>query len=137
MNDTIVSMLEDRLKESIELTKTTRLGTAEREALDEEISMITTRLSDYQRQQLEYWDKEERRRIEEKKNDEMAKIERNKQKIGWERWAFEFLKLGVTIGTGMYSFFKGQNNMLKFEEHGRITTTAGRELHLPKITWWK
>lgn len=137
MVDDVMVLLEDRLKQSIELTKTVKLGTGEREALDNEISKISSCLLDYNRQQLEYYDKEERRRIEEKKNDEMTKVERNKQKIGWERWAFEFLKLGITIGTGMYSFFKGQSNMLNFEEHGRITTTAGRELHLPKITWWK
>lgn len=137
MDEELLTMLNNRLKELIELSKTVKVGTEERKAVDSEISMLTNCLLDNNRQNLDYYDKEERRRIEEKKNDEMAKIEKNKQKIGWERWAFEFLKLGITIGTGMYSFFKGQRNVLNFEEHGRITTTAGRELHLPKITWWK
>lgn len=134
---TVDDMLNDRLIEVLNEISEHDAGSKERRACHEEVMDLAKLQLDNRRLAEEYNDKAERRRIEENKNLEASEVEKGKQRIGLERWVFEFLKLGLTIGIGTWSYFKAQRTVLDFEEHGRITSTAGRELHLPKLTWWK
>ena len=75
------------------------------------------------------------RRIEEDKNRANLELEKEKQKVTWQRVAFEIGKIAVPLALTIIHYNGAQKRVFDFEEHGRITSTAGRELHLPKIFW--
>lgn len=81
----------------------------------------------------DYYDKQERRRIEEERNKAANDVERDKQKLTWSRVMFELAKLMVPLGISFAGYNVFQKRVMKFEETGRISSTAGRELHLPKF----
>lgn len=83
----------------------------------------------------DYHDKEERRKIEDTKNNAVNEIERDKQKVTWSRVAFEMTKVIVPLVIQVVAFGALQKRMFKFEETGRITSDGGRQMHLPKF--WK
>ncbi|WP_287643438.1 hypothetical protein [Bacteroides sp.] len=78
------------------------------------------------------YDKQERRKIEEERNKAMNEIERDKQKLTWGRVGLEMAKVVVPLVVSFAGYNVFQKRILKFEETGRLTTTASRELHLPK-----
>ena len=82
---------------------------------------------------IEAWDKQERREIEKKRNDDANEIEKEKQKLGWKRIGFEMAKVVVPIVVSMIGYNTFQKRVMKYEETGRISSTAGRELHLPSF----
>lgn len=84
---------------------------------------------------VDYYDKQERRRIEEDRNKAMADIEHDKQKVTWGRASFEMAKVIVPLVIQIIAFGMLQKRMFKFEETGRVTSTGGREMHLPRF--WK
>lgn len=85
------------------------------------------------RYNYEYYDKDERRRIEEERNKAMNETERDKQKLTWGRVGLEMAKLVVPLLVSFAGYNVFQKRILKFEETGRLTSTASRELHLPKF----
>lgn len=85
------------------------------------------------RDNYEYYDKDERRRIEEERNKAMNETERDKQKLTWGRVGLEMAKLVVPLLVSFAGYNVFQKRILKFEETGRLTSTASRELHLPKF----
>lgn len=94
---------------------------------------LLDKLSDDKKLDIEAEDKECRRILEEMKNNDQAEIEREKLKISWKKILPEILKiLGPTVLT-LFGYNVFQKRVLYFEEHGRISSTAGRELHLPKF----
>ena len=85
------------------------------------------------RDNAEYYDKQERRRIEEERNEAMNETERDKQKLTWGRVGLEMAKVVVPLVVSFAGYNVFQKRILKFEETGRLTSTASRELHLPKF----
>lgn len=85
------------------------------------------------RDNAEYYDKQERRRIEEERNRAMNETERDKQKLTWGRVGLEMAKVIVPLGVSFVGYNVFQKRILKFEETGRLTSTASRELHLPRF----
>lgn len=85
---------------------------------------------------MDYCDKQDRLKVEKEKNDDMTEMERNKQKLTWGKVGLELCKvlLPTCVSIAAYDVF--QKRILKFEETGRIVSTAGRELHLPKFFKW-
>lgn len=81
----------------------------------------------------DYYDKQERREIEKQKNEAQITVERDKQKLTWNRIGFEMAKVVVPTLMSIFAYDIFQKRILKFEETGRITSTAGRELHLPRF----
>ena len=81
----------------------------------------------------EAWDKQERRELERKRNDDANEIERDKQELGWKRIGFEMAKVVVPVVISMIGYNAFQKRVMKYEETGRISSTAGRELHLPSF----
>lgn len=103
-----------------------------KDALTKSIHLVEL-LASIDRDADEYHDKTERRRIEEKRNDAQNETERDKQKLTWGRVGLEMAKVVVPIVVSFAGYNVFQKRVLKFEETGRITSTAGRELHLPKF----
>ncbi len=79
------------------------------------------------------FDKQERRKIEEKKNADMIEVERSKQKITWGRAALEIGKVVAPLAISLIGYDIFQKRVIKFEETGRLVSSAWRELHLPKF----
>lgn len=81
----------------------------------------------------DFTDKQERRRIEEERNKSQNETERDKQKLTWGRVGLEMAKVVVPLVVSFAGYNVFQKRILRFEETGRLTSTAGRELHLPRI----
>lgn len=67
------------------------------------------------------------------KDKELIDLERDKMKIGWKRAAFEMAKVTVPTIVSIVAYDIFQKRVLDFEEHGRLTSTASHELHLPRF----
>lgn len=148
----------DRLVERLEDPSLSK-GEYDYDRTEKELSDLIKEMQTFYKTDCEYWAKQEERRIEEEHNKEMLaleekklaehnrveqernetniQLEKEKQKLTWQRVAFEFGKVILSAGISAVVFFKAQEKVLKFEETGRITSTAGRELHLPKLPSWK
>lgn len=95
-------------------------------------------LRSVEKDQLDAYDKEERREIERKKNEDAKAIEESKQNMGWKRTTIEIAKVVVpvfTAGLAAYTAIKMQNKSGYLEEHGRWTTETARMAHnqIPRI----
>ena len=53
--------------------------------------------------------------------------------VTWKRVAFDMAKILVPLAITIAHYNYAQLKVFEFEEHGRITSVPGRELHLPKI----
>lgn len=142
----------DRLTEIINSSK---IGSEEWKAVYGRKLDILEKMQEYNKIEADYYDKQESRRITEEHNSKMLDIEiekmkehreiekeRNaaaiaaedhKQQLSWQRVAFEMAKILAPVGISSALYLHAQNKVFDFEEHGRITSTPGRELHLPKI----
>ena len=63
----------------------------------------------------EYFDKMERREIERERNEKMAQLEKEKQKMDWKRFALEAGKIGVPIVTVLIA--AAANKEMQAREH--------------------
>lgn len=127
--DLLEGAVQDQLSRIDELDPGTKIG---QDAL-KNVTALTELLITADKDGYDYHDKEERRRIEEKKNDATAEIEREKSKLTWGRIGFEIGKVVIPTLVSMAGYNVFQKRVLKFEETGRISSTAGRELHFPKF----
>lgn len=95
-------------------------------------------LKEIEHDNAEYFDKEARREIEKKKNDDAKAIEDAKQKVGAPRFILEIAKIAVPVVTATIAAVtavKMQNKSGVLEETGRWTTEASRMAHsqIPRI----
>lgn len=104
-----------------------------REELVTDTCNLLDRLNEAEGKQMEYWDKEERRELEKEKNETMAEIEREKGAISKPKMVLEIARIVVPVVVPMVAYGFYQAKLLKFEETGRVNSTAGRELHLPRF----
>lgn len=133
MTEETYSLLEEaaqvQLKQVIKIDPETKEG---KEHLTKSIHLVEL-LINTDRDNAEYYDKQERRRIEEERNKAMNETERDKQKLTWDRIGLEMAKVVVPMVVSFAGYNVFQKRILKFEETGRLTSTASRELHLPKF----
>lgn len=105
---------------------------------------ILEKMGEFNKIDTEYFSKKESLNFEEKKLEHQAKIEasrregelnleREKQKIGWKRVSFEMAKLAIPMIISAWVYDRAQKKVFDFEEHGRITSTPGRQLGLPRF----
>lgn len=90
--------------------------------------------------QMNAYDKERRREIEAKKNDDATAVEMAKQNMGWKRTLLEAGKIVVPVITACLATFtaiKMQDRSGKLEETGRWTTEASRMAHRQIPNIWK
>lgn len=89
-------------------------------------------LREIEHDNMEYYDKQDRREIEKKKNDDAKAIEDAKQKVGAPRFILEIAKIAVPVVTATIAAVtavKMQNKSGVLEESGRWTTEASRMAH--------
>lgn len=145
MKDETLDLLEKRITDNLETMSDYDVNwynlsddeAKGRRQLVSETEGLIDKLALLEKEGAEAWDKQERRRIEEEKAQMMANVETSKQEIKPKRAAFEIAKvLAPVIASGiLYGIY--QRRMIDFEENGRITTSVGRDLHLPNIFNWK
>lgn len=134
MTQETYELLEERTQNALNcITMYEDRGSKERKAAIEEALSLVEKLNETDKISADYQDNEERRRIEEKRNDETAQIEKDKQKLTWQRVAFEIGKIMLPAIGGYIAYDKFQKRVMKYEETGKICSTPGRELHLPRF----
>lgn len=133
MLDETYELLERAAQAQLKAVGNLDVSTKEgKEALAKSINLVELLLNK-DRDDMEYYDKQERRRIEETRNKAQDETERKKQELTWGRVGLEMAKVIVPLGVSLVGYNVFQKRVLTFEETGRITSTAGRELHLPKF----
>lgn len=108
-------------------------GSKEQQAMVQDLKLLVDALNVINQNELNALNEAERREIERMKNEKLYELEKQKAGLGWQRVTFEMAKILIPsiISIAAYDYF--QRRIIDFEENGRLTTTASRELHLPKF----
>lgn len=108
-------------------------GSQEQQRMVDDLSKLVDSLNKLNQTEYDKLDKDGRRKIDAMKNQALYELEQKKSELSWQRVIFEMAKIMVPtiISIGAYEHF--QRRILEFEENGRINSTAGRELHLPRF----
>lgn len=108
-------------------------GSQEQQRMVDDLTKLVDSLNKLNQTEYDKLDKDGRRKIDAMKNQALYELEQKKSELSWQRVTFEMAKIMVPtiISIGAYEHF--QRRILEFEETGRITSTAGRELHLPRF----
>lgn len=109
------------------------MGEVEKNNLMNDVYSLTGMISEYRKDEYERLDKEERRRIDEENKKMTSDIEIMKQELTWKKVGMEALKTFGPLLVSLTGYNMFQKRILKFEETGRLTSTASRELHLPSF----
>lgn len=140
MKDSTLEKLEDYtnvlLKEATKLDVTG----AEKSNAHKKYLEAMEMLNKVEETQMNAYDKEQRREIEAKKNDDATAVEMAKQNMGWKRTLLEAGKIVVPVITACLATFtaiKMQDRSGKLEETGRWTTEASRMAHRQIPNIWK
>lgn len=126
-------MLEEAIVDRIQWLEENPYDAENRGLVVDELEMLLKQREQIDRDNLEFFDKEERRRIEEERNKATKEIEEKKQGINWKRATFELAKVTIPTLIGAILYRKESDKMYEFEENGRINSTAGRR-HTNVIT---
>lgn len=92
-------------------------------------------IADLHAKDNEFYDKDQRRRIEEEKIKSMEAIEEKKQKLDWRRAALEVTKTTLPILGSAFCLVAGLSFAKQIEEDGTIKTNFSRQVlnQIPKI----
>lgn len=137
VNEKILKMLEDKYERLERVVTDPNADAEERKNAEREILEVTKQMQELYKTEMDYFvnkDKlDEHSRIEKERNEASLELEKQKQKLSWQRVAFELSKVIIPIvGSGIL-YFKASRDMYQFEENGRITSTPGRQMRLPNI----
>ena len=101
-----------------------------------DVTKLLERLTEAETANEKWYDNQERRDIDRERNKTMVQIEAEKNKLDWKRWMLEGAKVVIPAAVSLITLRQWSckfERMLKFEETGHFTTTASREVHLPKL----
>lgn len=133
MNEQLTNQMEETMSKLLKKVNYLDPGTKEYAECMRIICSFAEVMNTSEKDNLDYWDRTQRLELEKEKLEKTMKMEREKIKESRFRGWLDFAK-GVTIAiTGYFAYDWFQKRVIDFEEHGRITSTAGRELHLPKF----
>lgn len=138
MEEDVMSLKEGLLEEvAYHLEEIDKLanGSKEQQVMVQDLKLLVDALNTMNQAELNAMNESERREIERIKNEKLYELEKEKSKLGWSRVAFEMAKVMLPTIVSIAAYEHFQKRILEFEENGRINSTAGRELHLPKF--WK
>ena len=135
MKEETYNRIEEALNDRLDYLKDLENGCKEEGPVIADIRTFGNLLNEIDRERNDENDKWERRRIEETRNETNAELEREKHRLTVGKVVFELTKLAVPIVVGAKFYDGFQKRVMKYEETGRVSSTAGRELHLPRF--WK
>lgn len=133
MTDENLARLESSLEAMIKEIETLTPGSKERQNAVQDVRALVAALNETDSTMADWTDKQEKRRIDEEKNQSMAEIEKAKSDLTWKKIFVEFGKILIPSFISVWAYDRFQKRLLGFEETGRVNSTAGRELHLPKF----
>lgn len=133
MKETTYELVEEMLVDCLKQMKGRDVGSKERASLKAEAIELAGVLHDIDHDNLEYWDKEDRRAVEREKTEANVEMEKEKGKMDPVRVALEICKIVIPVVVPLFAYDVFQKRLMTYEETGRVTSTAGRELHLPRI----
>lgn len=133
MTDETKKLIEEKIADGLVDLDKYEIGSKERSSVKSEVCELIDKLVAIEHNDDERTDREEKREIDREKNEAQINLEYAKSEIGWKRMALEIGKVVVPVVVPMIAYDVFQKRLMKFEETGRISSTAGRELHLPKF----
>lgn len=133
MTEETLKLLENQIKDELGFLNDNDVDPDTETKTVQNIVRLCERLTEAEIANEKKQDNEERRKIEQQRNRDTVEIECRKQNLDWKRMLIEFGKIVVPTIPPMILWWHGFKKMLQFEETGRFTSTASRELHLPKI----
>ena len=101
-----------------------------------DVTKLLERLTEAETANEKWFDNQERRAIDRERNNSMIQVEAEKNKLDWKRGLIEVSKVAIPAAVSLITLRQWSckfERMLKFEETGHFTTSASRELHLPKL----
>lgn len=101
-----------------------------------DVTKLLERLTEAETANEKWFDNQERRTIDRERNSAMIEVEAEKNKLDWKRGLIEVSKVAIPAAVSLITLRQWSckfERMLKFEETGHFTTSASRELHLPKL----
>lgn len=125
--------LEQEVQNHLELLNSVSKGSKEQSVLVEDLTKLVNNIDRLNQSEWEFYDRQERREIDRKKNEAMIELERKKSEISLARASFELAKVIIPPVITIVAYDVFQKRIIKFEETGRLVSTAARELHLPKF----
>ena len=125
--------LETEVQRQLELINSVPKGSKEQAVLTEDLTKLVGCIDRLNQTEYEFYDRQERREIDRKKNESMLELENKKSEIGFTRAVFELAKVIIPPVITLVAYDRFQKRIIKFEETGRLVSTAARELHLPKF----
>jgi len=125
--------LETEVQRQLELINSVPKGSKEQAVITEDLTKLVGCIDRLNQTEYEFYDRQERREIDRKKNESMLELENKKSEIGFTRAAFELAKVIIPPVITLVAYDRFQKRIIKFEETGRLVSTAARELHLPKF----
>ena len=133
MTEDIRNAMEEKLLSDLEKLKSSGLDDKARETILKETRELASMVHEVDQLEADAFDRQEKRRIDEEKNANLSAIEREKMKVGWQKYLFEAFKILAPIGVSGWLYMRAQKRCLEFEENGRLTSTASRSLGLPRF----
>lgn len=125
--------LETEVQRQLKLINSVPKGSKEQAVITEDLTKLVGCIDRLNQTEYEFYDRQERREIDRKKNESMLELENKKSEIGFTRAAFELAKVIIPPVITLVAYDRFQKRIIKFEETGRLVSTAARELHLPKF----
>lgn len=125
--------LETEVQRQLELINSVPKGSKEQAVITEDLTKLVGCVDRLNQTEYEFYDRQERREIDRKKNESMLELENKKSEISFTRAAFELAKVIIPPVITLVAYDRFQKRIIKFEETGRLVSTAARELHLPKF----
>lgn len=136
MTNETLDLFEARIHEDLTL-----LGTAtdekERERLIREVEKLSTKLTEAEELTYKFASDEAQRALDDVKSQRAYDAEVVKAKVDWKRTAIEVGKVAIPAAVSLLTLSLWNEKfeqVLKFEESGRFTSTGFRLLKFPKLT---
>lgn len=133
MSDVVSEKLEDVIAGYLDDLGSQNLDDKSRKELIAGTCALLDQKNTMDKNQIDLMDKESRAAIEREKMDTSIELENKKNEMSKPRMALEIAKIVIPVVAPILAYGIFQRRVLEFEETGRINSTAGRELHLPKF----
>lgn len=130
------SEIQNQITDLVNYDVTDEKGAKAKSAAVGDVTKLLERLTEAETANEKWFDNQERRTIDRERNSAMIEVETEKNKLDWKRGLIEVSKVVVPAAVSLITLSQWSRKferMLKFEETGHFTTSASRELHLPKL----
>lgn len=133
MTDETRMSFDETLQKALDDLNMMDIADPNREKKLKEMQQLNAMINETDQVNQDWYDKQEKRRIDEEKNKSLSDIETKKIKFGWVKVAIEAV---VGIGLTVYEVASHRadlRDITKYEENGRYNSTAFRMMRKPRF----